>query len=247
MKYTTIQYNFLLLILFIAPGYVHSTSRTDSILSVLDKEIENRTIYYQKKEQTIAALKEQIAHFTNPAIRFDFCDKIYNEYLPYQFDSAFVYAGYSLELAREMNDKAAEAVTGCNLLHCYISAGLFKESCDILTQINIGPATAETKHLISEAEFKKMKQTAILINAARGSLVDEKALIEALHNGDIYAAGLDVYENEPKISPELFDLENVVLTPHAGTKTLAARLDMQREVAKNIIGFFEGKKRSRVN
>lgn len=145
MKYTTIQYNFLLLILFIAPGYVHSTSRTDSILSVLDKEIENRTIYYQKKEQTIAALKEQIAHFTNPAIRFDFCDKIYNEYLPYQFDSAFVYAGYSLELAREMNDKAAEAVTGCNLLHCYISAGLFKESCDILTQINIGPATAETK------------------------------------------------------------------------------------------------------
>lgn len=120
-------------------------SRTDSILSVLDHEIENRNLYYQKKEQTIASLKEQLVHFSNTAIRFDFCDKIYNEYLPYQFDSAFVYAGYSLELARQMEDKSAEAIAGCNLLHCYISAGLFKESCDILTKINISPATNETK------------------------------------------------------------------------------------------------------
>lgn len=121
---------------------------------------------------------------------------------------------------------------------------LLKES-DIIS-LN-APATAETKHLMGEAEFEKMKTTAILINAARGSLVDEKALIKALRDGDIYAAGLDVYENEPKISPELFYLDNVVLSPHAGTKTLAARLDMQREVAGNIIGFFEGTEISRVN
>lgn len=109
------------------------------------------------------------------------------------------------------------------------------------------PATAETHHLIGEAEFKKMKSTAILINTARGILVDERALIEALKNEEIFAAGLDVFENEPKISPELFDFENVVLTPHAGTQTYAARLDMQKEVAKNIINFFEGGEINKVN
>jgi len=129
----------------VTSNYLYCTPKNDSILSVLDQEIKNREIYYQKKEQTIASLKEQLAHFSNTAIRFDLCDKIYNEYLPYQFDSAFVYAGYSLELARLMEDKSAEAIAGCNLLHCYISAGLFKESCDILTQVNITPATNETK------------------------------------------------------------------------------------------------------
>lgn len=109
------------------------------------------------------------------------------------------------------------------------------------------PATADTFHLIGEKELGSMKSTAILINVARGALVDEKALARALADNVIYAAGLDVYENEPKISPELLGLDNVVLTPHAGTQTLAARLDMQREVAKNIINFFEGGKIDRVN
>ncbi len=109
------------------------------------------------------------------------------------------------------------------------------------------PATAETFHLMGEEEFKKMKKSAILINTARGSLVDEQALIKALQTKEIHGAGLDVFENEPKISPELFELDNVVLTPHIGTKTLAYRLDMQREVAKNIINFFEGGKVDKVN
>ena len=109
------------------------------------------------------------------------------------------------------------------------------------------PATAETHHLISGNELKKMKSSAILINASRGLLVDEKALAKALSKGIIYGAGLDVYENEPKILPELIELDNVVLTPHAGTKTYAARLDMQREVAKNIINFFEGGEIAKVN
>lgn len=109
------------------------------------------------------------------------------------------------------------------------------------------PATAETYHLMGETEFRKMKKTAILINTARGQLVDEQALIKALKDEEIFAAGLDVFENEPKISPELLEFENVVLTPHAGTLTYAARMDMQQEVAKNIINFFDGGKISKVN
>ena len=121
---------------------------------------------------------------------------------------------------------------------------LLKES-DFLS-LN-APSTATTKHIISTAEFQKMKKTAILINTARGALVDEQALIKALNGKEIAGAGLDVYENEPKISPELLQMDNVVLTPHIGTKTMAYRLDMQREVAKNIINFFDGGQLDKVN
>jgi len=109
------------------------------------------------------------------------------------------------------------------------------------------PSTTETYHLMGKDEFKKMKKTAILINTARGPLVDEQALVKALKEEEIFAAGLDVYENEPKITTELLDLENVVLTPHAGTLTYDARMDMQREVAKNILNFFSGGEVNKVN
>lgn len=109
------------------------------------------------------------------------------------------------------------------------------------------PATAETYHLMGENEFKKMKDTAVLINTARGSLVDEKALIQALRNKEIFAAGLDVFENEPKILPEFREFDNVVLTPHVGTQTYTGRMEMEREVARNIIHFFEGKRINKVN
>lgn len=121
---------------------------------------------------------------------------------------------------------------------------LLKES-DILS-LN-APATAETYHLMGEAEFKKMKKTAILINTARGQLIDTEALVKALREDDIYAAGLDVFENEPKIPTDLLELENAILCPHAGTKTYAARIDMELEVAKNIINFFEGGDIDKVN
>lgn len=121
---------------------------------------------------------------------------------------------------------------------------LLKES-DVLS-LN-APSTPETYHLLSEEEFRKMKKTAILINTARGQLIDTQALIQALQQGEIYAAGLDVYENEPKIPQELIELDNVVLCPHAGTKTYVARIDMEREVAKNIINFFEGGQIDKVN
>lgn len=109
------------------------------------------------------------------------------------------------------------------------------------------PATSETYHIINAAAIAKMKSSAILVNTSRGSTVDEKALIEALKENRIYGVGLDVYETEPNINPEFFALDNVVLTPHAGTQTLDGRHDMQREVASNIIGFFKGEKVSKVN
>nr|WP_297169114.1 NAD(P)-dependent oxidoreductase [uncultured Dysgonomonas sp.] len=109
------------------------------------------------------------------------------------------------------------------------------------------PATPETYHIIDEAAIDKMKSNAVLINTSRGSTVDEVALIEALKNNRIFGAGLDVYETEPRINPEFFKLDNVVLTPHAGTQTIEGRYDMQREVAENIINFYAGKQISRVN
>lgn len=102
------------------------------------------------------------------------------------------------------------------------------------------PYTSETHHLIGENELKKMKQSAILINTARGPLVDEKALVRALKEREILAAGLDIYEFDDFPSPELLGLENVVLTPHIGTQTLHDRLEMAKEVTNNVIGFLEG-------
>lgn len=102
------------------------------------------------------------------------------------------------------------------------------------------PSTPETIHMIGEKEFEKIKPTAIFINTARGNMVDEKALAKALKEKTILAAALDVYENEPKILPELLELDNVLLSPHAGTKTIEDRIKMSIEMARNIVGFYEG-------
>lgn len=127
----------------------------------------------------------------------------------------------------------------------YVSFDELLSLSDVLS-LN-APATPETFHLIGEKELRKMKTSAILVNTARGSLVDESALVDALNNNQILAAGLDVFENEPKITPALLDMENVVLTPHTGTQTIDGRLDMQQEVASNIIGFFNNEEISKVN
>jgi lactate dehydrogenase-like 2-hydroxyacid dehydrogenase len=103
------------------------------------------------------------------------------------------------------------------------------------------PLNEETHHLINQSAFDKMKQGAILINTARGAVVDELALVKNLKNGRLKAAGLDVYEHEPKVTPELFLLDNVVLAPHNGTATVEARNDMTRFASQNIIRFFQGR------
>ena len=101
------------------------------------------------------------------------------------------------------------------------------------------PYTPETFHIIGEAELNKMKPTAILINTARGALIDEKALIQSLQNNQIAGAGLDVFEFNDFPLPELLLLDNVVLTPHIGTQIHDSRIEMTKNVCDNVIGFFE--------
>lgn len=105
------------------------------------------------------------------------------------------------------------------------------------------PLTNETRHLIDAEALKKMKPEAIIVNTARGAVIDEKALVEALKNKQIKGAALDVFENEPTITEELYKLDNVVLSPHCGTATTDARIEMARFAATNILNFFDGKGR----
>ncbi|HET7443719.1 MAG TPA: D-glycerate dehydrogenase [Solirubrobacterales bacterium] len=97
------------------------------------------------------------------------------------------------------------------------------------------PLTAETRHLIGARELGLMKPTATLVNTARGPVVDEAALALALRDGEIAAAGLDVYEREPQVEPGLLELENVVLAPHLGSATVETRTAMAELAARNAI------------
>ncbi|MEK9146915.1 MAG: D-glycerate dehydrogenase [Patescibacteria group bacterium] len=103
------------------------------------------------------------------------------------------------------------------------------------------PLTLATVHLIGKKELKLMKNTAILINTSRGAIVDEKALVWALENDEIAAAGLDVFEREPLVSRELVTSSKVILTPHIASATFETREAMARIAAQNIIDVFEGK------
>lgn len=109
------------------------------------------------------------------------------------------------------------------------------------------PLTPATYHLISERELSLMKPSAILINTARGAVIDETALTDALKNHRIAGAALDVFEYEPHITAQLYELENVVLTPHIGTGTIDARIAMGKEALKNILNFFNGHPTNVVN
>ena len=96
------------------------------------------------------------------------------------------------------------------------------------------PMTEETRGLFNGDTFSKMKRGSILLNTARGPLVEESALLRALDSGQLAAAGLDVYENEPMISPGLLDNDKVVLMPHAGSATVETRLEMARMVVEDV-------------
>ncbi|MGE0355111.1 MAG: 2-hydroxyacid dehydrogenase [Gemmatimonadales bacterium] len=102
------------------------------------------------------------------------------------------------------------------------------------------PATPDTRHLIDARRLGRMKESAFLINTARGDVVDEHALIEALRTGTIAGAGLDVYEREPDVPVELLRMDNVVLLPHLGSATTVAREAMGRRALANLRAFFEG-------
>jgi glyoxylate/hydroxypyruvate/2-ketogluconate reductase len=108
---------------------------------------------------------------------------------------------------------------------------LLKQSDFVVLQVPYSPAT---HHTIGAAELKMMKPTAILINSTRGGVVDDAALVAALRNGVIRAAGLDVFENEPRLHPGFLGLDNVVLMPHIGSSTEATRRAMAMTAARNL-------------
>lgn len=103
------------------------------------------------------------------------------------------------------------------------------------------PYTAASHHTIGAPELALMKPTATLVNIARGGIVDDAALAHALRTRQIAAAGLDVFEDEPAVHPDLLALANVVLTPHIASATVATRLAMANLAADNLIAFFEGR------
>lgn len=109
------------------------------------------------------------------------------------------------------------------------------------------PLTAATRHLIGERELSLMKPSAILVNTARGAVIHETALADALKNGTIAGAALDVFEDEPSVTEALYELDNVVMTPHIGTGTIDARIAMGREAIDNIRHFLAGMPTNVVN
>ncbi|HKA45470.1 MAG TPA: D-glycerate dehydrogenase [Burkholderiales bacterium] len=114
---------------------------------------------------------------------------------------------------------------------------LVRQSDFVVLQV---PYSPETHHLIGAAELKLMKPTAILVNSTRGGVVDDAALVAALKSGVIRAAGLDVFENEPKLHPGFLDLDNVVLAPHIGSSTEATRRAMAMTAARNAVAALTG-------
>jgi len=114
---------------------------------------------------------------------------------------------------------------------------LLRQADFVVLQMPYSPAT---HHMIGAAELKRMKPSAILINSTRGGVVDDTALIAALKAGTIRAAGLDVFENEPKLNPGFLELDNVVLAPHVGSSTEATRRAMAMTAAKNLVAALTG-------
>jgi lactate dehydrogenase-like 2-hydroxyacid dehydrogenase len=113
------------------------------------------------------------------------------------------------------------------------------EAADVL--IVITPGGAQTKHMIDADVLKALGPNGILINVARGSVVDERALIEALRSGTILSAGLDVFDDEPRVPQELIDMEHVVLLPHVASATVHTRNAMGQLVVDNLLSWLAGR------
>ncbi len=118
----------------------------------------------------------------------------------------------------------------------YVSKADLLQTADHV--VLVVPYSKEAHHTIGAAELALMKPTATLVNIARGGIVDDAALAQALQKGQIAAAGLDVFEGEPQVHPELLQCANVVLTPHIASSTRATRLGMAMLAARNLVSFF---------
>ena len=142
---------------------------------------------------------------------------------------------------RPIDDRVLDALTGYGTAQAPIGYRTKEELLREADFVSLNlPYTPEVKHLIGAAELKMMKKSAYLINTARGAHVDEEALVEALKEGEIAGAAMDVYEHEPQIHPELLTLDNVVLSPHTGTGTWEGRIAMCENVCDNILAWEEG-------
>jgi glyoxylate reductase len=145
------------------------------------------------------------------------------------FDMAVI---YSSRTRRE----DAERATGAR----YVDLDALTAEADV---ISIHVALADgTRHLFDAARLKSMKETAVLVNTSRGPVVDEAALAEALETGEIFAAGLDVYEEEPNVHPKLLERGNVVLAPHLGSATVETRRAMGMLAARNLVAVLKGER-----
>ena len=144
--------------------------------------------------------------------------------------------GFGMELIYWNRSRKEEAEK--ELEARYLELGELLETCDFLS-IH-APLTEETTHLIGAPELEKMKTEAVLVNTSRGPLVDESALADALEEGRIFAAGLDVYEEEPKVHPKLLELENVVLAPHIGSASFETRDRMAVTAGEDLRAVLRG-------
>lgn len=145
------------------------------------------------------------------------------------FDMKILYTGlkHNLKIEKELGAIFVDKET------------LLKESDFVSLHVPLLPSTT---HYIGEKEFSMMKKTSVIVNTSRGAVIDEKALVKALKQGEIWGAGLDVYEHEPDIEPELLDMNNVVIVPHIASATMETRTNMGIIAAKNIISVLMGEK-----
>lgn len=146
--------------------------------------------------------------------------------------------GFSMRILYHSRHRAPEALEG-ELGAGYVDRETLLHESDFLS-LHV-PLTSETRHLIKAEDLGRMKRTAFLINASRGPVVDEEALVAALRDRAIAGAGLDVFEGEPLIHPGLLGLPNVVLMPHVGSATGGTRLKMAMLAAENLLAALEGR------
>jgi lactate dehydrogenase-like 2-hydroxyacid dehydrogenase len=155
-----------------------------------------------------------------------------------QATARMAHHGFGMRILYYSRKRAAaevEAATGGQ--HCAALEDLLEQADFVSLHC---PGGAETRHLLNAARLQRMRRTACLINTARGEVVDEAALAEALRQKVIAGAGLDVYEHEPRVPEAFLGLENVVLLPHLGSATLETRVAMGMRVAENLERFFAG-------
>jgi glyoxylate reductase len=144
--------------------------------------------------------------------------------------------GFDMEVLYhdKYRNESAEKETGVR----YVGLDELLRTCDFISVHT--PLTPETRHLIGRGELDLMRPTAVLVNSSRGPVVDEAALADALEEGSIFAAGLDVYEEEPEVQPKLLGLENVVLAPHIGSASIETRNRMAELAAENLVAVLSG-------